>query len=506
MTAIESEAPESVDTRPPHLRKTLRRVDIVLLAISAIISIDTVAQIAATGGAQAFTWTVVIIITFMIPYAFVVSELGSTFAGQGGPYVWVRLAFGKLAAAIATMLYWITNPLWMGGSIVFIAAATWGTYISPLPAGSVPDYLFKLVFIWLAIATAVVGLRYGKHIVAAGAIAKVGMVAVFVLTVVVYAFKHGIHGYAAGQFAPTLGGFLAVTPIVLFAVVGFDAPSGAAEEMHNARRDIPRAIASSGVASALCYLLPIFAIPAVLPAREVRGASGLLDAFRQVFTVWGLASGPVMFVAGLLFVFVLLTQASAWMIASDRVEAAAGTDGAFIKYFGAFSKRLGTPVRMNMLSGVIASIFCVAATALLKGSTADVFTVVLSVAVSTLLLSYLLIFPTPIVLRRKYADVDRPFAIPGGRIGLWGCTGLIWLWVLLGSWVTVFPGTLEPMLGIHYDFASTWGVDRMTFELFTLGTLAAIVILALIGYAVGSRDAARTTTTRSALGAESTPD
>ncbi len=31
------------------------------------------------------------------------------------------------------------------------------------------------------------------------------------------------------------------------------------------------------------------------------------------------------------------------MIASDRVQAAAGADGAFFRYFGKFSPRLGTP-------------------------------------------------------------------------------------------------------------------------------------------------------------------
>jgi hypothetical protein len=41
------------------------------------------------------------------------------------PFVWLRLAFGKLTAGLDTILYWITNPVWLGGSITFLAAATW---------------------------------------------------------------------------------------------------------------------------------------------------------------------------------------------------------------------------------------------------------------------------------------------------------------------------------------------------------------------------------------------
>ena len=485
---------ETSDIRTQHFRKTLSRIDIILLSISAIIAIDTVAQIAAGGGAEAFTWTLVIGSTFLFPYALVVAELGSTFHGEGGPFVWVRLAFGKFAAAISTMLYWITNPLWMGGSLVFIAAATWDAYISPMPSGSTGDYVFKLLFIWVAIATAIIGLQYGKHVVAAGGVVKVALLVVFVVTVVLYALKNGVHGYAAGDFSPTVGGFLAVTPVILFAVVGFEAPNGAAEEMRDPQKDVPKAVAISGLVSILCYLVPIFAILAVLPAEKVQGASGLLDAFKEVFTIYGPAAQPLMLIAAVLFVFIVLTQASAWMIASDRVQAAAGADGAFFRYFGKFSERLGTPVRMNLLSGVVATVFCVAATLLLNGSAAAVFTVVLTVAISTLLLSYLIIFPTVIVLRRKYPDVARPFRIPGGTAGLWICTVVIYLWVLLGSWVAVFPGTLEGLLGVKYDFADIWGVDRGVFELFTVGTLIVITVLAVVAYLV-ERTRGRSTVT-----------
>ncbi|HEY9308768.1 MAG TPA: APC family permease [Microbacterium sp.] len=473
---------ETSDIRNQPFRKTLGRLDIIFLSVSAIIAIDTIAQIAAVGGAEAFTWTLVIGVTFLFPYALVIAELGSTFHGEGGPFVWVRLAFGKLTAAIATMFYWITNPLWMGGALVFIAAATWSAYISPLEEGGFWDFVFKLVFIWAAIATAIIGLQYGKRIVAAGAIVKVSLLVIFVVTVVIYALQNGVQGYAAGDFAPTLAGFLAVTPLILFAVVGFEAPNGAAEEMRNPQKDVPRAIASSGTISILCYLVPVFAILAVLPAEKVQGASGFLDAFEEVFSVYGIASVPVMTIAALLFIFIVLTQASAWMIASDRVQAAAGADGAFFRYFGKFSERFGTPVRMNILSGVVASVFCVMATVLLTGSAAAVFTVVLIIAISTLLLSYLVIFPTIIVLRRKYPDVERPFTVPGGRVGLWICTGVIYAWVLLGSWVAVFPGTIEPALGLEYDFIDIWGVDQLTFEGFTIGTLLAITALALVGY------------------------
>lgn len=475
----EAEARAGVEGR---LHRSLGRMDIILLTIAAVISIDTIGQIASSGGAESFTWTAVIVLTFMIPYGLVIAELGSSFPQEGGPYVWVRLAFGRFWASLSTMYYWITNPVWLGGSLTFLAAATWSAYVAHTHEGALGDYIFKLGFIWLAILSAIVSLRYGKWLLNVGAILKVLLVAVFVVTVIVYAVQHGVHGYAAGSFSPTTAGFLAVTPIILFAVVGLEAQNGAAEEMRNPRRDVPVSVAASGTVSALCYLVPIFGILAVLPASKISGASGFMDAIGTVFGVYGPAAHWLLHLAALLFIFVLLNQGSAWMIASDRVQAIAGADGTFPRFFGVFHPTLGTPVRVNLLSGVVATAFCVAATTLVTGSTAAVFTVVLSIAVSTLLLSYLIIFPTAVRLRSRFPRSDRPYRVPGGPAGIWACTVLIYAWVVLGSFAAVFPGTLESVLGISYDFKSTWGVSRVTFETFTLGTLLMIALFCGLGY------------------------
>jgi glutamate:GABA antiporter len=228
--------------------------------------------------------------------------------------------------------------------------------------------------------------------------------------------------------------------------------------------------------------VPIFGITAVLPASQISGATGFLEAIATVFGVYGSAAHLLLQITAALFIFVLLNQGSAWMIASDRVQAIAGADGTFPRFFGVFHPTLGTPVRVNMLSGVVATVFCVAATVFVNGSTAAVFTVVLSIAVSTLLLSYLVIFPTVVRLRRNFPALHRPYRVPGGQAGLWVCAVLIYAWVVLGSWVSVFPGTIESVLGIQYDFESSWGVSRLTFETFTVGTLLVIVVFCTVGY------------------------
>jgi amino acid transporter len=141
---------------------------------------------------------------------------------------------------------------------------------------------------------------------------------------------------------------------------------------------------------------------------------------------------------------------------------------------------------VNVLSGIASSVFAISAIYLLKNnSTASAFTVVLDIAISTTLISYLWIFPAALKLRYSHPNVPRPFVHPWGMAGIWVSTVLTTGWILLGSWVAVFPNTLERLFGVGYPFKDSWGVSQWEFEGLTLGTLAIIVVVGLIGYWAG---------------------
>ena len=108
------------------LIKSLRRFDMLLLLVCAIVGLDTLGQVSSYG-AQTFTWVIVLAALFLFPYALVMAELGTAFTQEGGPYEWMKLAWGRLVAGIGAVLYWVTNPLWVGGSLCFIATAAWST-------------------------------------------------------------------------------------------------------------------------------------------------------------------------------------------------------------------------------------------------------------------------------------------------------------------------------------------------------------------------------------------
>ncbi len=207
-----------------------------------------------------------------------------------------------------------------------------------------------------------------------------------------------------------------------------------------------------------------------------------MDAAELVFGIYGSRRGPLL-TAAVLFAVALLTQGSAWMIVADRMQAMAAADGGFFtRALGAFHPRLGTPVRMNLLSGVTATAFMVTAMRLAHGDAAAAFGVVLSVAITTLLLSYLAVIPALPALRLRHREVPRPYEVPFGTRGFTVAALLVYAWILLGSWVALFPGTLEAALGIPYRFRTVWGVSRLAFETFTLSTVGLLLAVGAAGY------------------------
>ena len=75
------------------LRRNFGRLDIFFFLVCTLVGVDGLGQLTTKGGA-AFTWMVGSVILFAIPSALLLAELGAAFSEEGGPYVWVRMAFG----------------------------------------------------------------------------------------------------------------------------------------------------------------------------------------------------------------------------------------------------------------------------------------------------------------------------------------------------------------------------------------------------------------------------
>ncbi|WP_369251441.1 APC family permease [Streptomyces sp. R41] len=493
----------AAQTERQKLRKHFGRFDILFFLLCTIVGVDTIGTVASSG-AEAFTWLIVLAVVFFVPSALLTAELGAAFSDEGGPYIWTSRAFGRLTGAVNNFLYWITNPVWLGGTLSVSAVTAYTTFFNDGKDLCTPAfYAFTLVFVWVGVLAAILSFDVGKWIPTVGAWSRFVLLGLFTVTVVVYGIKHGLHGFGIGDFSPTYVGFVGLVPVLMFNYVGFELPNTAGDEMTDAQKDVPFAIFRSAFLAVLLYALPILGILLVLPVKAITGLGGFIDAIRQVFTVYGghvAADGTATLsgagsllgdLAAIMFILTVLSSGVTWVMGSDRALAVSGYDGAAPRFLGVISSRFGTPVRVNILSGVVSTVVLVLAHELTDGSAAKLFGAVLGLAVSTTLVSYLGIFPALAVLRRKAPDVPRPYKAPFPRT----ISVVLTLLVLFASVQLVAPGLGDHWFGSDYA-PDGWSYgERWKYLLTEAVPLVGFMLLGVLFWALGKP-------TRASLAAE----
>jgi amino acid transporter len=491
------------------LRKHFARFDILFFLICTLVGVDTLGAV-ASNGPQAFTWLIFLAILFFVPYALLTAELGAAFPEEGGPYIWTRLAFGRGVAAVNSLIYWISNPIWVGGTLGITALATVEEFFNKgnslpgpkiLGGATLLDVVFVLAFIWFTVIAAIVSFRVGKWVPTTGAFMRSVLLGFFTISVVIYAIKNGIHNtFGGGTFLPSYAIFIAAVPVLVFNYVGFELPSAAGEEMKNPQRDVPLGVARSAVGTVLLYGLPILSILLLLPKGQVTGLTGFLAAIKSVFTVYGghiAANGtPVLtgagqalgYVMAIAFVLALLTSGTTWIMGADRAQAMAALDGAAPRFMGRFSARFGTPIAVNLCSGIAATAVMVLAFAVTGGNALKYFTVVLGLVISTTTISYIVIFPALIRLRMSHPHVNRPYRVPGGMAMVWIVSGLCTFWAVVASIVLIYPGFGTNWFGQHGDPDSSLptGFTRGQFETSQIIPLVILLVIGILFYVAGA--------------------
>jgi glutamate:GABA antiporter len=474
------------------LKKEFAYLDMIFYTLAALIGLDTIGAFAANG-TQALTWLVLSAVTFLLPYALITAELGSTFTQEGGMYEWCKMAGGRFFGAMASMLYWVSNPLWLGGTLAVGAIASikllWFGSLNYKFGGSVTsdaivEILIALFFVWGTIWCAILSLRVGKYISVFGSYLKLGLLAVFILLAALFLLGGHSKGGSlnAGALFPSKPSdfnliIAGILPVLIFQWQGFEVQNGAGEEMENPQHDVPRSIVRAGLTAVVAYAAFLITILLVLTPDQLSGVGSFLTAFKSVDTVLGSLATPVGWIVALAFAIALASSGGTWIMGADRTFAISSLDRTAPLIFGRFSGRFGTPIAVNIMSGIMATIAMVAAVLVNSfagsGSISTLFVLVLGFVISTATLAYLFIFPSFLILRYKYPHVPRVYRVPGGMIGAWIVT------------VLAFAYALFAVIGILVPITPPSSVSRLTYELTQFIPLALIVLLTIVFYIIG---------------------
>ncbi len=480
------------------LRKSFGRKEVLFFSICSVIGLDTIGVVAAAGP-EAISWMAVLAIVFLIPASMVIAELSAAFTTQGGPYLWVRLAFGRLTGSIAAVISWLKSPIWFGGILAFVAVATAETFfMAGTQMSQFSFYRYALAFIWIGIIAANFSFKVGKWVPILGGLSRLILIPFFTVTVIVFGIANGLRGVVFSDFGLSFDGLLATIGIILFAFLGLENVSAASDEMTHAKRDLPYAAFRTSALAMLLYGVPILTVLLVLPIGQVNGLTGFVDALKSAFTVYGgsiAEDGTVTLTgagsylgafAGVLIIIAVFASGVTWLMSTNRNLAAACLDGAGPRWIAFTNPRYGTPVRLNNITGIVASAILILGYRLNDGDVAKYFGVAIGFAVAMSLVNYLAIFPAFWVLRNKYPEATRPYRVPAHR------TVSIWLTVVVAFGITqlLAPGFGDKWFGDAYRPAG-WVADQgRPYYLTELAVLLAAALIAVGFWYIGKRNLA----------------
>jgi APA family basic amino acid/polyamine antiporter len=340
------------------------------------------------------------------------AELGAMMPASGGQYVYIREAYGSLAAFLCG---WVSFLIVQSGSIAAVSVG-FGIYLSYL-IPRVPG-----VVTWAPVAVILGFTLVNYRGVRSGARTQNLFTALKVsglLVLIGSAFLHGgpppVQAPAAARQALSLNGIVVAMLGCFVAYDGWQYVAFVAGEVRDPRRNIPRSLALGCGVVVLLYLLANVAYFRVLPLAGI-AATERVAATTAEHTMGALGATLI----ALTIMFSSAGAANGSILTSPRLYFAQARDGLFFHKLAYIHPRFGTPSFSILVQGLWASLL--AAT----GS----YETLISYALFAMWLFHGMTVFGVLILRRRHPGRLRPYR-------MWGYPLSPLLFTLFSLWLVV---------------------------------------------------------------------
>jgi APA family basic amino acid/polyamine antiporter len=280
--------------------------------------------------------------------AMLFAALSRRVPADGGPYAYARVAFGNRFGFANAWSYWITA--WAGNAAI---AVGWVLYVEQfVNTGHKRGFsiLLVLVGLWVPALINLSGVKNMGLMQVVTTILKFFAVGFIAIVGLFYIKSANFHPFNVSGLSTVnaIGGGMA---IALFSYLGVECASVAAGKVRDPDRNVPRATILGTLATAVVYMLSLFAIFGILSNTVLANSTApFSDAVNAMFG--GTAGGKIM------SIFVIISGLGAligWTMICAEMPLAAANDGLFPDRFKRMNQA-GVPAFGIIASTVLASI------------------------------------------------------------------------------------------------------------------------------------------------------
>ncbi|CAH0533616.1 Glutamate/gamma-aminobutyrate antiporter [Vibrio stylophorae] len=368
-------------------------------------------------------------VCFLVPVSLVAAELATGWPQKGGVFNWIGAAFGKRMGFVAIYLQWLATTICFPTMLIFIAVSI--AFIDKNHAQAIAAnkyYILSVVLgiYWFATYTTSKGIKSAAKIsAAAGIIGTIIPLLILFISGLIYVFCRDSVDFpiAENQLVPDFHQFhnLVLASSVFLFYSGMEINAVHVQQMDNPSKNYPKAIAIASSLTVVFLVLGTLLISAIVPHNKINLVESLFITYDTVFNYFHMPwMSQVITAAIAIGVFGQITV----IVAGPSTGLfQVGQEGYLPK---ALQKSNGNGVQMPILyvQGLIVTVLSFVLVVL--PSVQSAFQILGQLASILYLIMYLMLFSGAIYLRYKSPEVDRPYKIPFGNVGIWfvGLLGL----------------------------------------------------------------------------------
>ncbi len=421
--------------------KSKRVIGVFTLAMINLAAVGGIKNWSVTAeyGFASIFYLLIAAIVFFIPVSLVSAELATGWPKMGGVYVWVKEAFGHRTGFLAIWLQWVQNLAWYPTVLSFIAAALSYVFDPELANNTYYIVIVILVAYWTATFANLKGMR------TSGWISSLSVVfgtfipgALIILLGLIWCFSGNPLqiSLSLDSLVPkiqSIDQIVFFTGILLF-LCGMEMSAAHAQNVHNPRRNYPKAIIVSAIIIIAMTVLGVLAISIVVPQKEISLVAGSLQAFTHFLEAYHMRwLTPI--IAALVAIGAFGSM-STWVVGPTKGLLAAAQQGDLPPAFRKINAQ-EMPVTLLIGQGVLVSL--ISLIFLFMPSISSAFWILSAIVAQLYLLMYILMFAAAIKLRYSKPTVERPYRVPGGHVGMWIVSGIGLLSSLFAMAIGFFP-------------------------------------------------------------------
>ncbi|MEG0329609.1 MAG: amino acid permease [Longicatena sp.] len=412
---------------------------LILLIVSAVLSLRALPSQAEEGLAIIF-YIVVGAMVFFIPAALVSAELASAFPQEGGVYLWVKEAFGAKFGVVAIFMQWFENLPYFPSMLTFVATGIAFVVNPQLSENKYFIFTMVITLLWLGTWINTKGMKWSAFLSSSGATIGViipGVLLIVCACVFLLAGNTPAIVFSLNSFFPDLGNMnqLMLLVAMLVGLAGIESSAVHIREVNNPTKNYPKAIFIATAIIIFINILASLSIAVIVPVDKITASEGLFEAFKEVFAVFKMSwLTPIAYLALAYGGFAAVTT---WLLGPSKGLLQVAKEGYMPTLF---QKRNKNEIPVNILfaqSGLSSLIAC---SILFAPSVADAFMLMTALTAMLYMVMYLLMFMAAIKLRYSQPNIERPYRIAGGTIGIWIVSGV----AILGSIVVMAFGLIPP--------------------------------------------------------------